>query len=79
MASRSRRRTENAPGEFYVDSTCIHCNTCRWMAPEAFDRAGSQSRVQNSLCFLRIVSPTHEGSARFPFSRHLSSRQKLRT
>ena len=45
MASRSKRRTENVEGDFYVDSTCIDCDTCRWMVPEVFDRSGSQSRV----------------------------------
>ncbi len=46
MASLAKRRAENAAGEVFVDSTCIDCDTCRWMAPETFDRAGEQSRVQ---------------------------------
>ena len=45
MASTKLRRPENAEGDLYVDSTCIDCDTCRWMAPETFDRAGEQSRV----------------------------------
>jgi len=28
-----------------VDSTCIDCDTCRWMAPEVFTQAGEQSAV----------------------------------
>lgn len=47
MASTSKRRPENAPGTFYVDTTCIDCDTCRWMAPETFDRAGELSRVHS--------------------------------
>ena len=45
MARSSDRRPENVPGALYVDSTCIDCDTCRWMAPETFDRAGGMSRV----------------------------------
>jgi ferredoxin len=45
MASKSRRLATNTAGEFYVDETCIDCDTCRWMAPGVFDRAEGQSRV----------------------------------
>jgi glyoxylase-like metal-dependent hydrolase (beta-lactamase superfamily II)/ferredoxin len=45
MASRSKRRPENVPGDFFVDTTCIYCDTCRWMAPETFDDVGDMSRV----------------------------------
>jgi glyoxylase-like metal-dependent hydrolase (beta-lactamase superfamily II) len=45
MASRSRIRAENVPGELFVDESCIDCDACRWMAPETFDRSGDQSRV----------------------------------
>ena len=45
MATLQRKRTENTPGNFYVDSTCIDCDTCRWVAPEVFNRQGSQSAV----------------------------------
>lgn len=39
------RRRENVPGPAYVDSSCIDCDTCRWIAPETFSRVGSQSAV----------------------------------
>ena len=45
MASPRARRPQNAAGDFYVDDTCIDCDTCRWMAPETFDRADGLSRV----------------------------------
>ncbi len=45
MAKLSQRRSENAIGDFYVDSSCIDCDTCRWMAPEIFNRQGTQSAV----------------------------------
>ncbi|MBW4699433.1 MAG: MBL fold metallo-hydrolase [Aphanocapsa lilacina HA4352-LM1] len=47
MATLERRRKENAEGEFYVDSTCIDCDTCRWVAPETFHEAGAQSAVHH--------------------------------
>ena len=45
MAHLSQSRSENVSGDFYVDSTCIDCDTCRWMTPEVFYRAGDQSAV----------------------------------
>lgn len=39
------RRTQNVPGEFFVDTSCIDCDTCRWFAPETFQREGGQSAV----------------------------------
>ncbi|MFN5857629.1 MAG: MBL fold metallo-hydrolase [Pseudanabaenaceae cyanobacterium] len=45
MAKLPLRRPENAPGDFYVDHSCIDCDTCRWLAPETFDRQGEQSAV----------------------------------
>jgi glyoxylase-like metal-dependent hydrolase (beta-lactamase superfamily II)/ferredoxin len=45
MAKLTAKRTENIDGKFYVDSSCIDCDTCRWMAPEVFQRVGEQSAV----------------------------------
>jgi len=45
MAQLNKRRSENVSGDFYVDNTCIDCDTCRWMAPEVFYSAGEQSAV----------------------------------
>lgn len=45
MAHITQRRPQNTSGDFYVDSTCIDCDTCRWMAKEVFHRAGEQSAV----------------------------------
>jgi len=47
MADRRRRRAENVPGPFFVDASCIDCDTCRWMAPSVFDDVGDQSRVHH--------------------------------
>ena len=45
MAQIAQKRVENAPGDFYVDSSCIDCDTCRWMTPEVFHREHEQSAV----------------------------------
>ena len=45
MAHLTQRRPENAEGDFYVDRTCIDCDTCRWMAPDSFHRAAGSSAV----------------------------------
>jgi glyoxylase-like metal-dependent hydrolase (beta-lactamase superfamily II)/ferredoxin len=45
MAKLTQRRSENIVGEFYVDHTCIDCDTCRWMAPDIFKDIGDQSAV----------------------------------
>lgn len=45
MASLAKRRTENAPGGIFVDTTCIDCGTCMWMAPDVFAEEGRQSAV----------------------------------
>lgn len=45
MASLKHRRAQNISGEFYVDNTCIDCDTCRWMAPDIFGRVDEQSAV----------------------------------
>ncbi|MBD2196690.1 MULTISPECIES: MBL fold metallo-hydrolase [Calothrix] len=45
MANLKLRRSENVHGDFYVDNTCIDCDTCRWMAPEVFHSIDEQSAV----------------------------------
>jgi glyoxylase-like metal-dependent hydrolase (beta-lactamase superfamily II)/ferredoxin len=45
MATLARRLPANVPGDFYVDSSCIDCGACMWIAPRTFDEAGDQSRV----------------------------------
>ncbi len=45
MALVELRLAENAPGDFFVDSTCIDCDLCRQIAPEVFSDLGEQSVV----------------------------------
>ncbi|KAF5450054.1 hypothetical protein F2P56_030434 [Juglans regia] len=43
--SLKQRRPQNVDGEFFVDHTCIDCDTCQWMAPQIFTRVDEQSAV----------------------------------
>ncbi len=45
MATLQKKRAENVEGNFYVDSSCIDCDTCRWMASDVFNRQGEMSAV----------------------------------
>ena len=36
MANRKKSVPENVAGDFFVDSTCIDCDTCRQLAPSVF-------------------------------------------
>ena len=47
MALLSNRLPENAPGDFFVDSSCIDCDACRQIAPQTFRDAGTQSVVHH--------------------------------
>jgi glyoxylase-like metal-dependent hydrolase (beta-lactamase superfamily II) len=46
MADRAHSLPENAEGPFFVDSTCIDCDTCRQIAPATFGETGQFSYVQ---------------------------------
>ncbi|KAG6758072.1 hypothetical protein POTOM_038406 [Populus tomentosa] len=43
--ARRTRRPQNIEGDFFVDHTCIDCDTCRWIAPQVFTRIGEMSAV----------------------------------
>jgi glyoxylase-like metal-dependent hydrolase (beta-lactamase superfamily II)/ferredoxin len=45
MAKASRRLPQNAPGDFFVDDTCIDCDACRQIAPGSFRDHGGQASV----------------------------------
>jgi glyoxylase-like metal-dependent hydrolase (beta-lactamase superfamily II)/ferredoxin len=46
MADIRKRLPANAPGEFFVDSTCIDCDTCRQIAPAVFEDGDGHSYVR---------------------------------
>lgn len=45
MADRKKIVKENISGDFFVDTTCIDCDTCRQLAPSSFKDAGEYSYV----------------------------------
>lgn len=45
MANYDKRVPENAGGEFFVDATCIDCDTCRQLAPRTFGEAAGTAFV----------------------------------
>jgi glyoxylase-like metal-dependent hydrolase (beta-lactamase superfamily II)/ferredoxin len=45
MARLTERLPENAPGEFFVDRSCIDCATCREVAPATFEAGAGFSFV----------------------------------
>jgi glyoxylase-like metal-dependent hydrolase (beta-lactamase superfamily II)/ferredoxin len=45
MADRNKRLDSNVPGNFFVDATCINCDTCRQLAPLSFEEIGDYSAV----------------------------------
>ena len=46
MADRARALSENVAGPFFVDATCIDCDTCRQIAPAIFGETGDFSFVK---------------------------------
>jgi glyoxylase-like metal-dependent hydrolase (beta-lactamase superfamily II)/ferredoxin len=45
MASFARRLDDNVSGDFFVDSSCIDCETCPWVAPDSFADGHGAARV----------------------------------
>lgn len=46
MANAKRKVGDNVAGEFFVDTSCIDCDTCRELAPEVFADDGEHSFVR---------------------------------
>jgi glyoxylase-like metal-dependent hydrolase (beta-lactamase superfamily II)/ferredoxin len=47
MADRNKRLDSNVPGNFFVDATCINCDTCRQLGPGTFEEIGRYSAVSH--------------------------------
>src|SRR5262245_14356158 len=46
MANLAKKLPANVPGDWFVDSTCIDCDTCRQLAPRVFGEADGYSFVR---------------------------------
>jgi len=80
MASLQQRLPENVPGDFFVDSTCIDCDTCSQLAPAIFRDHGEQCSVhhqpensaETKLAMMALVScPTGSIGANQRHDAHL--------
>ena len=47
MANLTKRLSTNIEGNFFVDETCINCDTCRQLAPTTFEEVGEYSAVSH--------------------------------
>lgn len=47
MANARRAYVDNAPGNFFVDETCIDCDQCRQISPAVFSEASDHSFVHH--------------------------------
>ncbi|HXL72218.1 MAG TPA: MBL fold metallo-hydrolase [bacterium] len=47
MADFKKQVAENVVGEFFVDNTCIDCDTCRQLGPRTFEDSGRTSFVKS--------------------------------
>jgi len=45
LAPFKKPRVHNAPGNLFVDESCIDCDVCRWMCPSVYSRKGVKSIV----------------------------------
>jgi glyoxylase-like metal-dependent hydrolase (beta-lactamase superfamily II)/ferredoxin len=50
MANPTKQVPENVPGDFFVDSTCIDCDTCRQIAPDVFAATRQTAFVHHQPC-----------------------------
>lgn len=54
MARLADRLSENAPGDYFVDRTCIDCDVCRQIAPSVFRH---DPQVERSIVFQQPRTP----------------------
>ena len=80
MANLQQRLPENVPGDFFVDSTCIDCDTCSQLAPNIFRDHGDQCSVyrqpetaeETKLALMSLVAcPTGSIGATHKHDAHL--------
>lgn len=38
-------RKQNAPGDLFIDESCINCDVCRWICPSVYKKQGIKSIV----------------------------------
>src|SRR6185436_15883057 len=56
MADEKKRLDSNVTGNFFVDATCINCDTCRQLAPASFEEVGSFSAVTRNQLIMGLFN-----------------------
>jgi glyoxylase-like metal-dependent hydrolase (beta-lactamase superfamily II)/ferredoxin len=60
MADEKKRLDSNITGNFFVDATCINCDTCRQLAPANFEEVGNFSAVTRQPSSERQVRQAYQ-------------------
>src|SRR4030095_8088158 len=47
MADAKRAYTQNVPGDFFIDDTCIDCDLCRQIEPSVFKQHSGHSIIHH--------------------------------
>jgi glyoxylase-like metal-dependent hydrolase (beta-lactamase superfamily II)/ferredoxin len=77
MADRARALPTNVPGDFFVDETCIDCDTCRIVAPAVFGRVGDRSAVVRQPTDARGILAAQKAAVACPTA-SIGSKSKAR-
>jgi ferredoxin len=60
MPNLADRLPQNAPGPFYVDSSCVDCDLCRSLAPAFFRR---DDEIGHSYVHHQPITPEEHAAA----------------
>lgn len=60
MADKTNKQPENVPGKWYVDNTCVPCNSCMDEAGNLLKYSDDQSHV---FFFQQPATPDEEAAA----------------
>ena len=61
MANPGKSVPDNVPGDFFVDTTCIDCDTCRQIAPQVFAEGPGTAFVHRQPASAGRASRSHCG------------------
>jgi glyoxylase-like metal-dependent hydrolase (beta-lactamase superfamily II)/ferredoxin len=82
MADAAKRLTANVAGNFFVDATCINCDTCRQLAPANFEEVDDASAVTRQPSGDHELLQAHQALLACPvgsIGTEQSDKQRLKT
>lgn len=82
MADLKKKLSSNVEGNFFVDSTCINCDTCRQLASKSFEEVGEYSAVLHQPEGNEQIHQAYQALLACPvgsIGTEQSDKQKLRT